>query len=151
VSPRALAAWFIVLLLVGFLVNEAHSQDAGRDPAPHKRYHQYYQEWKQPGSETSCCNAREYGTTPSGDVVPRSGDCEPTQAYVALGADGLPHWWARLPLYWRAQGYGGENGGFIEIPDSRIIHEGNPSTEEFHLCWTPQAGVMCGVPPDTGG
>ena len=115
----------------------------------HERYHSYYQHWKQPGSGISCCNANEYIDTLSGRMH-ISGDCEPTHAEIRDG-----HWWARVPQYMIDTGV----EPWVEIPDDKIIHERNPSTEEGHLCGTqywqegkrPTFRILCFVPPDTGG
>jgi len=96
----------------------------------HMRWHYYYQHWRQPGTDSSCCNARE--TSPGGQEI---GDCEPTEAKLRQG-----EWyaWERHTQRW------------LKVPDTKIIRERNPSHEEGHLCWTPSAGIVCFVPPDTG-
>jgi hypothetical protein len=133
-----------------WMIPKAHGQNP--DPAPHGRYHAYYQHWKQPGTGVpgiSCCNANEYVDTLSGRMH-IAGDCEPTHAEVRNG-----HWWARVPQYMIDTGV----EPWVEIPDALVIHERNPSTEEGHLCGTeywqegkrPTIRVLCFVPPDTGG
>ncbi len=115
----------------------------------HMRWHSYYKHWKQPGLELSCCNANEYVETLSGRMH-ISGDCEPTHAEIRNG-----HWWARVPQYMIDTGV----EPWVEIPDDKVIHERNPSTEEGHLCGTqywqegkrPTFRILCFVPPDTGG
>jgi len=132
---------------LGFLTGRALAQNP--DPAPHERYHAYYQHWRQPGTGMSCCNANEYVDTLSGRMH-IAGDCEPTHAEVRNG-----HWWARVPQYMIDTGV----EPWVEIPDALVIHERNPSTEEGHLCGTeywqegkrPTIRVLCFVPPDTGG
>ena len=96
----------------------------------HARWHYYYQHWKQPGTDTSCCNARE--SVPGGQEV---GDCEPAVAELRQG-----EWyaWERHSQKW------------LKVPDAKIVRERNPSHEEGHLCWTPWAGIICFVPPDAG-
>lgn len=111
----------------------------------HMRWHEYYRHWKQPGSELSCCNARQIG--PAGEDL--SGDCEPTRGEARRGADGKAHWFAWLR----------QESRWIEISDGRVIRERNPAGEEAHLCATrgmlPDGSfgwrVVCFVPPDTGG
>jgi hypothetical protein len=79
-----------------------------------------------------------------------SGDCEPTHAEIRNG-----QWWARVPQYMIDAGV----PAWVEIPDSKVIRERNPSTEEAHLCGTveywqgkpPSIRILCFVPPDTGG
>ncbi len=97
----------------------------------HARWHYYYQEWKQPGTQASCCNARI--VYPGGVEL---GDCEPTRAEMRNG-----DWyaWERHLAQW------------LKIPDNKIVRERNPSGEEGHLCWNQYSGVLCFVPPDTGG
>jgi len=97
----------------------------------HSPFHNdFYRYWKQPGSSLSCCDAR----IENGGI--EVGDCEPTQAVMHAG-----RWVAWLR----------QEGRWIEIPDSRIIRERNPNVVEAHLCWSPASGVICFVPPDTGG
>lgn len=97
----------------------------------HPFHRDFYQHWKQPGSNASCCNARMAG--PFGGEI---GDCEPTQAEVRNG-----QWfaWLRQEKRW------------LPIPDAKIIREPNPNVFDGHLCWTPASGVLCFVPPNTGG
>ena len=47
----------------------------------HMRYHQYYKDWKQPGLDLSCCNARIIDL--NGQDL--TGDCEPTRAEIRNG------------------------------------------------------------------
>lgn len=97
----------------------------------HAEFHrEFYRTWKQPGSDKSCCNAR---ITAWGQEI---GDCEPTQAEVRAG-----QWWAWNRL----------QGAWLPIPDHRIVRERNPNVFDGHLCWTKESGVICFVPPDTGG
>jgi hypothetical protein len=75
-------------------------------------------------------------------------------------------WIAMLPEYGRGRGRGIDGSDWVRIPDHKIIRERNPtaahvdkdgnvlhegSGEEGHLCWTPLGGVLCFVPPSTGG
>lgn len=125
------------------------------DPAPHERYHEFYKTWKQPDNPAiSCCNANKYDTLTGKTHI--SGDCEPTHAELRPGADGLVHWWARVPEWMIKEGM----QPWIEIPDSKVIHERNPTGEEAHLCVTalyhlgskvPTPNILCFSPPDTGG
>lgn len=148
-------AFFLVTVVTAILVSlglfvllarQAHAQDT----APHERFHQYYQTWKQPGMYgLSCCNANEYVDTLSGRMH-IAGDCEPTRAEIRNG-----HWWAKVPDYMIEAGV----PAWVEIPDDKVIHERNPSYEEGHLCGTveywqgkpPTVRILCFVPPDTGG
>lgn len=114
-----------VVAVLALLVVAAFAQDG------HSRWHHWYQHWRQPGTTTSCCNARQ-----TGPLGVETGDCEPTRAEIRAGT-----WyaWERHLQTW------------LPIPEAKIIRERNPSTEEAHLCWTPASGVLCFVPPDTGG
>ncbi len=101
----------------------------------HSPYHPEYEKWLQPfPSVTSCCNARY---NEKGEEV---GDCEATD-FELRSADKSVQWWARIPPQ-----YGGH---FIPVPDEKIRPYKNPdqSGVKGHLCWTPNAGVMCAVPP----
>ena len=115
-----------LLICTVWVVFPAFSQTDG-----HSRWHHYYQEWKQPGSQASCCNARI--VYPGGA---ETGDCEPTRAEMRNG-----DWyaWERHLAQW------------LKVPDNKIVRERNPSGEEGHLCWNQYSGVLCFVPPDTGG
>lgn len=122
--------WFVVVGILAFC-------SVARAQSDHHPFHsEFYQQWKQPGifPLASCCNARitKQGT--------ETGDCEPTQADMRKGIDGLAHWfaWLRQERRW------------IEIPDTKIIHERNPSGQDAHLCWST-GRVLCFSPPDTGG
>lgn len=132
----ALLVLMFCLLMVfwlGFLAGRASAQEPQHH---HHPYHEdFYSRWKQPGTELSCCNAR---IDIDGSEV---GDCEPAKAGLRRGADGEAHWfaWLRQETTW------------IEVPDAKIIHERNPNIFDGHLCWAPQDGVLCFVPPDTGG
>ncbi len=117
----------VFLVAIGFLAGRASAQDH------HPLHRDFYRHWKQPGSSTSCCNARI--VHPNGG---ETGDCEPTEARLVAG-----RWYARLP----------HAGPFIEVPDARIIREPNPTEggTDAHLCWSPANGVLCFVPPFGGG
>jgi hypothetical protein len=96
----------------------------------HPLHRDFYMHWKQPGTNIGCCQARinhGWGET---------GDCEPTKAEVR---NGQWHAWLRQESRW------------LPIPDGKIIRERNPNVFDAHLCWTPHQGVLCFVPPDTGG
>ena len=101
-----------------------------QDHSPHHR--DFYRQWMQPGvtPPLSCCNAR---IEKDGLEV---GDCEPTRAEIRAGA-----WWAWLRQETR----------WLPIPDAKLIRERNPSGQDAHLCWTLARGVLCFLPPDTGG
>lgn len=103
---------------------------ARADEHHHPLHKDFYRFWKQPGTDLSCCDAR---IEAEGIEV---GDCEPTRAEVRGGA-----WWAWLR----------QEGRWILVPDSRVIRERNPGGQDGQLCWTPASGVLCFVPPDTGG
>lgn len=121
----------LVLLVVAAGIVLGGMIAAARAQTGHHPHHRdFYRHWKQPGSDLSCCDAR---IEREGIEV---GDCEPTQAEVRNGG-----WfaWLRQERRW------------IEIPDSRIVRERNPNVTDAHLCWTPMSGVLCFVPPDTGG
>ena len=63
------------------------------------------------------------------------GDCYPTKAEVRVGS-----WWAQR-----------DNGEWVEIPDSKVLHERNPAGQDAHLCYSdPYKIVLCFVPPDVG-
>ena len=115
----------MVLGLVLLLAAQAFGQDH------HHPFHSdFYRHWKNPVNGASCCNAR---IEVNGHEV---GDCEPTKAEIRKGA-----WWV-----WIRQ-----TGQWQEVPDVRVLRERNPNTFDAHLCWTPATGIMCFVPPDTGG
>jgi hypothetical protein len=141
-SADRLAAWIVILAaaaigLVWFFSSaRAKAQDGAQHHHPFHR--DFYSKWQRPNGMGSCCNARIVGPDDR-----ESGDCEPSEARVATGEDGRPHWFARLP----------HHGDFIEIPDRLVIRERNPEQggADGHLCWTPSTGVLCFVPPDTGG
>jgi hypothetical protein len=121
-----LAAGFLALAVAGAATVVLAQEQPG-----HSRWHHYYRHWKQPGTETSCCNARI--VSPLGI---ETGDCEPVRAELRQG-----DWFA-----WERH-----LGAWLRIPDGKVLRERNPSGEEGHLCWTPASGVLCFVPPDTGG
>lgn len=100
----------------------------------HPFHYDFYRHWKQPGSTASCCDAR---ITRDGK---EEGDCEPTQADLRPGKDGVVRWHAWLR----------QEGRWVEVPDGRILRERNPNTFDGHLCWN-YGQVLCFVPPDTGG
>lgn len=121
---RLVLGCLLALTLAG---TQARAQSDG-----HARWHHYYRTWKQPGSEASCCNARQ--PSPFGG---ETGDCEPTRAELRAG-----DWyaWERHLQTW------------LRIPDAKILRERNPSIEEGHLCFnTLTQQILCFVPPDTGG
>ena len=118
---------FAALVYALFAIIPAQAQD-------HHRWHQYYKKWLQPGTTVSCCDARiiQGGK----DMI---GDCEPARFEIRNG-----QWFAWLR----------QESRWIEVPDSKIIRERNPSSEEGHLCarkWDTGWVILCAVPPDTGG
>ena len=121
-----------LLGLAGILIlapTNARSQDH------HPLHREFYQEWKQPGSGASCCNARIVIQSNSGPI--ELGDCEPVAAEIR---NGQWYGWLRQESRW------------VEIPDSQIIRERNPEQggPNGHLCYA-HGRVVCFVPPDTGG
>lgn len=126
-----LAATALPLLSAAVICGLAAAAAPARADEHHHPLHKdFYRHWKQPGSEASCCNARV-----ERDGI-ETGDCEPTLAEVRGG-----EWWAWLRQERR----------WLPIPEARIIRERNPSVVDAHLCWSPISGVLCFVPPDTGG
>lgn len=129
-NTRATATLFAAVLAFGavvqvFLPLKARAQD-------HSPHHaDFYRHWMQPGVHPpiSCCNARKV----EGGV--ETGDCEPTKARIVNG-----NWqaWLRQESRW------------IDIPDSKVIRERNPTGQDAHLCWS-FGRVLCFVPEDTGG
>lgn len=97
---------------------------------PKAHAHEYYHKWLQPGTSMSCCNERK--VSPNGDVT---GDCIETRAEMRNGT-----WYAWIT----------HENKWVEIPDSRIIRERNPTGESAHVCYD-KGKVLCFVPPDTGG
>lgn len=131
---------FAIGFFAGFMsvVTSARCQD---HDAGHAEHHDVYQTWRTPGSGVSCCNEKK---TVDGHST---GDCYPTTAIMApAGAANLDArgdvWWALL-----------DDGRWIEIPDSRIVHEINPDDtgSRAHVCIMDGSEVpLCFVPP-TGG
>lgn len=129
VTVRGVATALVIALAVVaamMAMRTAWSQDH------HPHHRDFYRTWKQPGvtPPVSCCDAR---ITREGIEV---GDCEPTQAEMRAGA-----WWV-----WVRQ-----IPGWVQVPDAKVLRERNPSGQDAHHCWTPIAGTLCFVPPDTGG
>lgn len=122
--------WLPALMLAAGLLLLAVASRAQDHEMGHMRYHSAYQHWKQPGTDISCCNARV--VYPGGGFV---GDCYPTEARLAGD-----HWVAL-----RAKEDG---GGWVPIPDDKIIREHNPdpSGRDAHLCYA-YGRVLCFVPP----
>lgn len=125
IATYLVAALAFVVVVTVFLPLKARGQDH------HPLHHDFYRHWMQPGVSppVSCCNARktEHGI--------ETGDCEPTKARIVNG-----NWqaWLRQESRW------------IDIPDSKIIRERNPTGQDAHLCWS-FGRVLCFVPEDTGG
>ena len=121
------AAIFAVVLFVLAAMSAGAALAQTHD---HHEFHRdFYRHWKQPGTNTSCCDAR---VTRDGMEV---GDCEPTRAEIRAGA-----WWAWLR----------QESRWVEIPDARIIRERSPNVTDAHICWN-YGRVLCFVPPATGG
>lgn len=124
--------WVVLLiisagLLWGVVVASAWGQD---HESGHAQYHDnFYSRWKMPGTDISCCNAKE---TVDGLTT---GDCYPTDAEFVQD-----HWVALR-----------DNGVAIVVPDERIIHEHNPDQtgRKAHLCES-HGHVYCFVPPSGG-
>ena len=130
-TTRGLATLFVVVLAIGAVV-QAFMSVRARAQDHHPAHRDFYRQWMQPGVSPplSCCNARL-----EKDGI-ETGDCEPTRAEIRGGA-----WWAWLRQETR----------WLPIPDAKLIRERNPSGQDAHLCWTPARGVLCFLPPDTGG
>lgn len=127
-----LLALFVAVIVFGYVTN-------GRGQDHHPLHEHFYQHWKQPGTQLSCCNARIILNTGNAlNEVVEIGDCEPTDFKLIAG-----RWYARLP----------HGGPYIEVPESKIIREVNPTQDgsNGHLCWTEESGVVCAVPPFGGG
>jgi hypothetical protein len=123
-SNFLLAAAFALVLATGLFIGRYARAD------DHHQFHRdFYRTWQQPDNLGSCCDARI--SWPSGA---ETGDCEPTTAKLIAG-----RWYAQMP----------NGGAFIEVPAGKIIRQFNPSRDgtDGHLCFTPQRGVLCFVPP----
>jgi hypothetical protein len=122
------AAIFLFFAILAGVTHKARSQTA--HDAGHAQHHDVYKEWKQPGTQSSCCNEKK---TVDGYIT---GDCYPTVAEIRAAT-----WWAKR-----------DNGVWVEIPDDRIVREMNPDPtgEGAHLCWN-YGQVLCFRPPNTGG
>lgn len=128
----------LALALAAILLLSGHARAQAPSPLGqgdhHPLHRDFYRHWMQPGVSppVSCCNAR---IEQQGVEV---GDCEPTEARLIAG-----RWYARLP----------HAGPFVEVPESRILRERNPTQDgtDAHLCWSPVGGVLCFVPPFGGG
>lgn len=100
---------------------------------PHHHLHDFYKEWKQPGTMNSCCNARWQ----DGKEV---GDCEETELFeLRRDQDGMTRWYAYVPMIQRV----------IEVPDAKIVREKNPDQTgtRGHVCYSRSNGLLCAVPP----
>ena len=97
----------------------------------HPLHEKFYQHWRDPANPSvSCCNAR---VEKDGVEV---GDCEPTKANVV---NGFWYVWIRQTREW------------LQVPDAKVLRERNPNGQDAHVCWTQLRGIICFVPPDTGG
>ncbi len=116
-----LAALFTIFVL-GFTIHpKARAQG--------HQHHDFYQHWKIPGTEKSCCNARfdQHGV--------ERGDCEVATFELRNG-----EWYAYVPMLKKV----------IPIPDAKIIREKNPDPtgRDGHTCTSRQTGeLLCAVPP----
>ena len=118
----------IAATLAAFIVAFATSPKARAQDNGHHLYHaDHYSQWKQPGTNVSCCNGKE---TKDGRTT---GDCYPTTAEVRAGS-----WWAKR-----------DDGQWVIVPNDRILRERNPDVERAHLCFN-YGSVLCFVPPSTG-
>ena len=123
-QPNLLFAAILAVFILAFATApKARAQDNGH----HLHHADHYSKWKQPGTDTSCCNGRE---TKDGQTT---GDCYPTTAEVRAGS-----WWAKT-----------DDGRWVIVPEDRIIRERNPDVERTHLCFNYDR-VLCFVPPNTG-
>ena len=97
----------------------------------HHPLHDFYKTWNQPGTTTSCCNARR---EVNGEEY---GDCEPAPSELRGKGQTLA-WWVYIRQIREWQ----------RVPDEKIIRERNPDTtgQNAHLCWTPLGGILCFVP-----
>ena len=123
--------WLSLVLSLGSLMG-MNATDTWAQQHHHEYHKDFYQHWKVPTNPSeSCCNARI--THPNGA---ETGDCMPVKAEIRKG-----DWWAYEPI----------TRQWLKIPDERIVWYENPNIFEAHLCFTPQKGVICFKPPDTGG
>lgn len=104
---------------------------------PHHPLHEdFYRHWMTPDNpNASCCDARV-----TVDGVEK-GDCEPTKAKMVKDAEGVPRWFAYIR----------QLNAYVPVPDAKILRERNPNVFDAHVCWTPDRGIICFVPEDTGG
>jgi hypothetical protein len=124
--PFALAAAVFLGLAVWGICDAVRAQDHH-----HPLHKDFYHHWRAPDNpHASCCNAR---VEKDGTEI---GDCEPTEARIVNG-----NWqaWVRQLGLW------------LPVPDAKILRERNPNIFDAHLCWTQSRGVICFVPPSTGG
>lgn len=119
------------LALCAIIVAFAQLSPVYAQDSHHPLHKDFYHHWKVPGTNASCCNARMAG--PFGGEI---GDCEPAEARVVNG-----QWqvWIRQAGLW------------LPVPEDRILRERNPNILDAHVCWTPDRGVICFVPPTVGG
>lgn len=105
----------------------------------HHLYHESdYRHWKQPGTNVSCCSDQ---------------DCAPVRAELRNG-----RWFALRQSEWAGatDEFGiaiwqrRQKAKWIEVPDEKVLRVPNPSVEGGHLCYSKE-GVVCFVPPNTGG
>ena len=124
--------WFYMVAAGAALILWA-TEGRGQGHQHHHPFHKdFYQMWRDPSNpQISCCNARI--EQPDGVEI---GDCEPSKAEVRDGS-----WWV-----WIRQ-----TREWLLVPDNKILRERNPNTFDAHVCWTQMRGIICFVPPDTGG
>jgi hypothetical protein len=148
---NALHRYYLVLALIAFILLVTGNAFAQSAPEPqmleemgrlrqegHAEHHDVYKDWKMPQSTISCCQERR---VENGEV---QGDCYPTDAELRPAGKDNPGikgnvWWAKR-----------FDGRWIEIPESRIIHEKNPDDtgSRAHLCQGDESTyVYCFVPP----
>jgi hypothetical protein len=135
----ALGGLLAFAVIAGYLIAQAFGQDTRSEhDAGHMKYHPAYSTWAVPGGAPgSCCNMRRREADGS-----MTGDCYPTEYRPVLKDGRFDHWQALLDDY--------DGGGWVDVPNERIIHEKNPdpSGVSGHLCYGHALQmVYCGVPP----
>jgi len=99
----------------------------------HHKFHDFYKEWKIPGTQRSCCNAR------FDQMGVERGDCEVSIFELRQTEKGA-QWFAYVPMLKRV----------IPVPDEKIIRAVNPDPtgRDGHTCvnrYTKE--LLCAVPP----
>jgi hypothetical protein len=82
----------------------------------------WFNSLKQPGTGAGCCSIA---------------DCRPAE--VRRDSQGyevkIDHRWHASSMFW------------LRVPANRILDERNNPTGQAVLCYTPEAGILCFVPP----